>query len=200
MLVSMQAYLLLPYLHRSLAAASPAASAAAVSPPPPGLLEPIDDAEVVARQMFCWCPQWLHPFSVVVLSVFSKTRPPIAKALFVDLQHRQPPCVWRGRSCCCHCHPPLRRPIAQLWRLSPLRALPPFRLLSPSRCSGPLAATILLRNSCEAGPSGGRSASSVVVWGHRCPFWLVRIHKFKAHIAGPWDEAAPQLLVPADPG
>ena len=27
-----------------------------------------------------------------------------------------------------------------------------------------------------------------------CPFWLVRIHKFKAKINGPWDEAVPELL------
>ena len=26
-----------------------------------------------------------------------------------------------------------------------------------------------------------------------CPMWLVRIHKFKAQINGPWDEAAPKL-------
>jgi len=26
-----------------------------------------------------------------------------------------------------------------------------------------------------------------------CPMWLVRIHKFKAQINGPWDEAAPRL-------
>jgi phosphatidylinositol glycan class C protein len=27
-----------------------------------------------------------------------------------------------------------------------------------------------------------------------CPMWLVRIHKFKAQINGPWDEAAPRLF------
>lgn len=26
-----------------------------------------------------------------------------------------------------------------------------------------------------------------------CPMWLVRIHKFKAAINGPWDEAVPRL-------
>lgn len=26
-----------------------------------------------------------------------------------------------------------------------------------------------------------------------CPWWLVRIHKFKAAINGPWDEAVPRL-------
>ena len=26
-----------------------------------------------------------------------------------------------------------------------------------------------------------------------CPMWLVRIHKFKAQINGPWDQAAPEL-------
>ena len=26
-----------------------------------------------------------------------------------------------------------------------------------------------------------------------CPMWLVRIHKFKAQINGPWDEAVPHL-------
>jgi phosphatidylinositol N-acetylglucosaminyltransferase subunit C len=26
-----------------------------------------------------------------------------------------------------------------------------------------------------------------------CPMWLVRIHKFKAKINGPWDQAAPEL-------
>ena len=26
-----------------------------------------------------------------------------------------------------------------------------------------------------------------------CPAWLVRIHKFKAQINGPWDEAVPRL-------
>lgn len=29
-----------------------------------------------------------------------------------------------------------------------------------------------------------------------CPAWLVRIHKFKAKINGPWDEAAPRVLPP----
>ena len=28
-----------------------------------------------------------------------------------------------------------------------------------------------------------------------CPMWLIRIQKFKAKINGPWDIAAPQLLV-----
>ena len=31
-----------------------------------------------------------------------------------------------------------------------------------------------------------------------CPFWLVRIHKFKAKINGPWDEAVPELLSSLD--
>ena len=31
-----------------------------------------------------------------------------------------------------------------------------------------------------------------------CPFWLVRIHKFKAKINGPWDEAVPELLLSLD--
>ena len=31
-----------------------------------------------------------------------------------------------------------------------------------------------------------------------CPFWLVRIHKFKAKINGPWDEAVPELLSTLD--
>lgn len=26
-----------------------------------------------------------------------------------------------------------------------------------------------------------------------CPMWMVRIHKFKAQINGPWDEAVPRL-------
>ena len=26
-----------------------------------------------------------------------------------------------------------------------------------------------------------------------CPMWLVRIHKFKAQINGPWDEAVPNI-------
>jgi hypothetical protein len=26
-----------------------------------------------------------------------------------------------------------------------------------------------------------------------CPWWLVRIHKFKAKINGPWDEAVPHV-------
>ena len=26
-----------------------------------------------------------------------------------------------------------------------------------------------------------------------CPMWLLRIHKFKAQINGPWDQAAPEL-------
>ena len=26
-----------------------------------------------------------------------------------------------------------------------------------------------------------------------CPMWLIRIHKFKAQINGPWDQAAPKL-------
>ena len=34
-----------------------------------------------------------------------------------------------------------------------------------------------------------------------CPMWLVRIHKFKAQINGPWDEAAPKLAfdIPEEP-
>lgn len=26
-----------------------------------------------------------------------------------------------------------------------------------------------------------------------CPMWLVRVHKFKAQINGPWDEAVPKM-------
>jgi phosphatidylinositol glycan class C protein len=35
-------------------------------------------------------------------------------------------------------------------------------------------------------------AASVFV-GLLCPMWLVKIHKFKAQINGPWDEAVPRL-------
>jgi len=35
--------------------------------------------------------------------------------------------------------------------------------------------------------------SASVFIGLLCPMWLVKIHKFKAQINGPWDEAVPRL-------
>ena len=31
-----------------------------------------------------------------------------------------------------------------------------------------------------------------------CPMWLVRVHKFKAQINGPWDEAVPKMSLTLD--
>lgn len=31
-----------------------------------------------------------------------------------------------------------------------------------------------------------------------CPMWLVRVHKFKAQINGPWDEAVPKMSLALD--
>ena len=36
-------------------------------------------------------------------------------------------------------------------------------------------------------------AATLVFLGLLCPLWLVRAHKFKAKINGPWDEAVPRL-------
>uniref|UniRef100_A0A1D2A9G7 Phosphatidylinositol N-acetylglucosaminyltransferase subunit C n=1 Tax=Auxenochlorella protothecoides TaxID=3075 RepID=A0A1D2A9G7_AUXPR len=41
--------------------------------------------------------------------------------------------------------------------------------------------------------AGALFALAVVFLGVLCPLWLVRAHKFKAKINGPWDEAVPRL-------
>lgn len=39
----------------------------------------------------------------------------------------------------------------------------------------------------------GLFLSAVIIVSFVCPWSLVRIHKFKAKINGPWDEAVPQI-------
>lgn len=67
-----------------------------------------------------------------------------------------------------------------------------------------LAATALCLLAVQSRLVAIAFAGACLFIAFACPAWLVRIHKFKAQINGPWDEAAPRLsarlLVRTAPG
>lgn len=88
----------------------------------------------------------------------------------------------------------------QLYLLSPyarryLRtALPPayggLTLVLPATASMMLAPISIVLTSAFV--------ALVIFISLLCPMWLLRIHKFKAKINGPWDEAVPKMSLTLD--
>ena len=121
----------------------------------------------------------------------------------------------------CVCVPPThRRQFVQVLFSLEVYLLSPFarRYICRASCLAHVAATLALLGgalllllplsrpaaSCGSGcgllplplPLPALLLAAVVFVSLVCPYGLVRIHKFKAKINGPWDEAVPHMAPP----
>lgn len=83
----------------------------------------------------------------------------------------------------------------QLYLLSPFMRRH-VRAASPAAHAGLTCASVAAACGLLAPlspPLAGAFAGLALFVAVGCPLWLVRLHKFKAKISGPWDEAVPRV-------